>query len=124
MWGKRVQFIKSDRNKVRAICKDSGKKECPWLIYASYVPTDAMYRVKRYDSEHTCSRSFHVSWVSTKWILKKHSNRIRSNPTWPVKSLAETIETEHTIKVHIQKVYRAKKKALEMIQGGTIEQFQ
>ncbi|KAH7838022.1 hypothetical protein Vadar_021132 [Vaccinium darrowii] len=43
-WGKKVKFVKSDREKVRAICK--GKKGCPWLIYASYVPVDAVYRIK------------------------------------------------------------------------------
>ncbi|KAH7838938.1 hypothetical protein Vadar_032956 [Vaccinium darrowii] len=83
-----------------------------------------VYRVKKYDSEHTYTRSFHVPWVNTKWILKKYQNKIRNNPTWPVKSLAETIEFEHTVKVHIQKVYKAKKRALEIIQSSAAEQFQ
>ncbi|KAH7833745.1 hypothetical protein Vadar_009318 [Vaccinium darrowii] len=49
-WGKKVKFVKSDREKVRAIC--NGKKKCPWLIYASYVPADAVYRIKRFCVRH------------------------------------------------------------------------
>ncbi|KAI8530409.1 hypothetical protein RHMOL_Rhmol11G0056100 [Rhododendron molle] len=114
--GKAITFFKSDRDKVRAKCRDG----CPWLIYASYVPSDVVYRIKRYDSEHSCNRSFHVPWVSTKWILNKYKERIRRNPTWPVKSLADTIMGEHTVNVDIQKVYRARKMALEMIQGSAV----
>ncbi|KAI8530205.1 hypothetical protein RHMOL_Rhmol11G0037500 [Rhododendron molle] len=90
--GKKIKFLKNDREKVRVKCQDG----CDWLIYASYVPSDAVYRVKR----------------------------IRSNPTWPSKSLAETIEKERTVKVSIQKVYRAMQMALELIQGSAEEQFQ
>ncbi|KAF7153831.1 hypothetical protein RHSIM_Rhsim01G0063200 [Rhododendron simsii] len=117
--GKEITFLKSDRDKVRAKCRDG----CPWLIYASYVPSDALYRIKRYDNEHSCNRSFHVPWVSTKWILNKYKERIRRNPTWPVKSLANIIMGEHTVNVDVQKVYRARKMALEMIQGSACEQF-
>ncbi|KAI8530241.1 hypothetical protein RHMOL_Rhmol11G0040900 [Rhododendron molle] len=114
--GKEITFLKSYRDKVRAKCRVG----CPWLIYASYVPSDAVYRIKRYDIEHSCNRSFHVPWVSTKWILNKYKERIRRNPTWPVKSLADTIMGEHTVNVDIQKVYRARKMALEMIQGSAV----
>ncbi|KAF7147202.1 hypothetical protein RHSIM_Rhsim03G0174600 [Rhododendron simsii] len=118
--GKKIKFLKNDREKVRAKCEDG----CDWLIYASYVPSDAVYRVKRYDAVQNCVRSFHVPWVSTKWILDKYCDRIRSNPTWPTKSLAETIEKERTVRVSIQKVYRARQMALELIQGSAEEQFQ
>lgn len=39
--GKVIKFLKSDRSKVRAVCKGSKKqgsdksKGCPWLIYAA-----------------------------------------------------------------------------------------
>lgn len=118
--GKKIKFLKNDREKVRAKCQDG----CDWLIYASYVPSDAVYRVKRYYAVHKCVRSFHVPWVSTKWILDRYCDRIRSNPTWPIKSLAETIEKERIVKVSIQKVYRDKQMASELIQGSAEEQFQ
>ncbi|XP_058223113.1 uncharacterized protein LOC131332829 [Rhododendron vialii] len=77
--GKHITFTKSDREKVRAICKTG----CPWDIYASYVHADAVYRVKTYNSERSCTRSFDVPW----------------------------------------KAYRARKKALEVVQGKVAKQY-
>ncbi|KAH7832980.1 hypothetical protein Vadar_001984 [Vaccinium darrowii] len=117
--GKQIGFLKSDREKVRAVCK----KGCPWEIYASHVPADALYRIKTYISQHTCTRTFDVPWVSSKWIVAKYGNRIRSNPTWPIPSLVETIQQEWTVKVSTQKVYRAKNICLAMRDGIAIEQY-
>lgn len=97
--GKVIIFLKSDRSKVRAVCKGGKRRSCPWVIYAAYVPADEVFRVKTYVDTHTCTRSYHVPWVSTRWICNKYTDRIRSNPTWPVKSLAQTIEKEWTCKV-------------------------
>ncbi|KAI8551066.1 hypothetical protein RHMOL_Rhmol06G0156300 [Rhododendron molle] len=117
--GKMIKFKKYDRQKVKAVCQ----KGCPWEIYGSYVPSDALFRVKKYKSVHECSRSFHVPWVSMHLILKKYSERIKGNPTWLVKSLAQTIEKEQMVKVSIQKVHRARRMALEELQGSAEEQF-
>lgn len=114
-----IKFKKCDRQKVKAVCQTG----CPWEIYESYVPSDALFRVKKYKSVHECSRSFHVPWVSMHWILKKYGERIKGNPTWPVKSMAQTIEKEQMVKVSIQKVYRARRMALEELQGSAEEQF-
>ncbi|KAG5528103.1 hypothetical protein RHGRI_028889 [Rhododendron griersonianum] len=54
---------------------------------------------------------------------EKYGERIKGNPTWPVKSLAQTIEKEQMVKVSIQKVYRARRMALEELQGSAEEQF-
>ncbi|KAH7859402.1 hypothetical protein Vadar_000654 [Vaccinium darrowii] len=117
--GKKIKFLKSDREKVRAVCK----KGCPWECYASYVPADQLYRIKTHTPQHKCIRSYDVPWVSSNWIVNKYCNRIRNNPTWPVASLHTTIQQEWTCKVDIQKVYRAKRKALNIIHGSATEQF-
>ncbi|XP_058189566.1 uncharacterized protein LOC131307172 [Rhododendron vialii] len=57
--GKKIKFKKCDRQKVKAVCQTG----CPCEIYGSYVPSDALFRVKKYKSVHECSRSFHVPWV-------------------------------------------------------------
>ncbi|XP_028076867.1 uncharacterized protein LOC114278907 [Camellia sinensis] len=56
-------------------------------------------------------------------IVNKYWERIRLNPNWPIKSLADTITTEHNVKVDLQKVRRAKIKALTIIEGTASEQF-
>ncbi|KAH7846311.1 hypothetical protein Vadar_012400 [Vaccinium darrowii] len=117
--GKKIKFLKSDREKVRAVCK----KGCPWECYASYVSADQLYRIKTHTSQHKCIRSYDVSWVSGNWIVNKYCNKIRYNLIWLVPSLHTTIQQEWTCKVDIQKVYSAKRKALNIIHGSAIEQF-
>ncbi|KAH7866355.1 hypothetical protein Vadar_019290 [Vaccinium darrowii] len=118
-WGKEIKFLKSDKRQVRATCKSP----YPWTIYCSYVPNDEVYRVKTFIDEHSYVRSFKVLWVSTKWIVKKYSERIRKNPTWPIPSLVDTIQSEKTVQVNPQKAYRAKKISLDMLQGSAAKQF-
>ncbi|KAI8569475.1 hypothetical protein RHMOL_Rhmol02G0282000 [Rhododendron molle] len=119
--GKKIKFKKSDRAKVCAVCE--GKEDCPWYIYASFVKNDGLYRIKRYVDQHTCTRSYHVPWVSTKWIVKRYSDKICKNPTWPIQSLAETIESENTVNVDRQKVFRARRRSLAILEGDAKQQF-
>lgn len=121
--GKVIKFLKSDRKKVTAVCNGGKKRGCQWRIHASHVESDNLFRVKTFEGKHTCSRTYHVPWVSSKWICNKYLDRIRNNPTWPVKSLALTIEKEWTCKVSWTRVYRGKKKAMEVILGTATEQF-
>ncbi|KAH7846022.1 hypothetical protein Vadar_008846 [Vaccinium darrowii] len=107
--GKKIKFVKSDRKKVQAVCY--GRKACPWFIYAAYVKANGVFRVKHYINNHTCTRSYNVPWISTKWIVRTYSERIAKNPTWPIQSLVDTIESEWTVHVHYQKVFRATRKS-------------
>lgn len=118
-WGLQTRFLKCDREKVRVKCKEG----CPWELYASYVKADGVYRIKTLIDEHTCTRTYHVPWVSTNWIVNKYCERIKRNPTWPVSSLHDEIQAEWTVSLDIQKVRRAKKKALEMLEGTATQQF-
>lgn len=117
--GLQTRFFKCDREKVRVKCKVG----CPWELYASYVKSEGLYRIKTFIDTHTCSRTYNVPWVSTNWILHKYKDRIQRNPTWHVSSLHETIQAEWTVNLDRQKVSSAKKRALEMIQGNAAEQF-
>ncbi|KAH7837497.1 hypothetical protein Vadar_014550 [Vaccinium darrowii] len=93
--GKKIKFKKSDTKNVQAVCQGrKGKKGCPWFIYGAFVKGDGVFRVKHYIDNHTCSRSYNVPWVSTNWIVKRYSDRIAINPTWPIQSLVDTIEKE------------------------------
>ncbi|KAH7850083.1 hypothetical protein Vadar_027656 [Vaccinium darrowii] len=113
--GKVINFLKSDRSKVRTVCKGGKRSSCPWVIYAAYVLADKVFKVKTYDDTHTCTRSYHVPWVRTRWICNKYTDRIRSNPTWPIKSPAQTIKKKWTCKVSMPRVFRAKKRALNSL---------
>ncbi|KAH7841991.1 hypothetical protein Vadar_000269 [Vaccinium darrowii] len=119
-FGKKVKFVKNEKQKISAICLAKG---CPWYIYASFVKGDGVLRIKHYIANHSCSRKYNVPHVRTKWIVKRYGERIGKNPTWPIQSLADTIESEWIVHVDRQKVFRAKRRALAMLEGTPTEQF-
>ena len=47
----------------------------------------------------------------------------RSNPSWPVQSLMETIQKDFNVNVFKYQAYRAKHKAVELVEGTSKEQF-
>nr|KAJ0212708.1 hypothetical protein LSAT_V11C400168370 [Lactuca sativa] len=68
-----IDFIKNDKNRVRAICKgtipdlgqldpcgpsqsnkESEEKKCPWVLYASKWEQDVDWEIKTYEKEHRC----------------------------------------------------------------------
>lgn len=119
-FGKKIKFVKNEKQKVSGICLAKG---CPWYIYASFVKGGGVFRIKHYIANHSCSREYNVPHVSTKWIVKRYGERIGKNPTWPIQSLADTIESEWTVHVDRQKVFRAKRRALAILEGTATEQF-
>ena len=46
--------VKNDKTRVTAHCASDG---CPWLIYAAITLDEITFRIKTYDSQHTCIRS-------------------------------------------------------------------
>ncbi|KAH7842481.1 hypothetical protein Vadar_005799 [Vaccinium darrowii] len=102
-FGKKIKFVKIEKQKVSGICLAKG---CPFSL-----------RIKHYIANHSCSREYNVPHVSAKWIVKRYGERIGKNPTWPIQSLADTIEFEWTVHVDRQKVFRAKRRALAMLEA-------
>lgn len=107
--GLQTRFLECGRENVRVLCKES----CPWELYASYVKSEGLSRIKTFIDTHTCTRTYNVPWVSTNWIVDKYKDRIQRNLTWLVSSLHDTIQAEWTVNLDRQKVSRAKKRALK-----------
>ncbi|KAI5342123.1 hypothetical protein L3X38_009998 [Prunus dulcis] len=61
--------------------------------------------------------------MKSTWISKKYVDSLKSNPQWPVKSFKETVEKDYNTRVSRQQVYRAKDKALKLIEGRFNEQY-
>ena len=118
-WGKKIRFSKNERYRIRAICRAG----CDWMIYASKLDLEKTMQVKTYNGSHSCTRTFKVKHASSDWVADTYSDRLRSNPTWPMKSLKETIEKEHVIKLDRFLVYRGKEKAMTRVNGTDKEQF-
>ncbi|XP_020411996.1 uncharacterized protein LOC18788539 [Prunus persica] len=115
-----VVFIRNEALKLKAVC---GDPDCEWMIYASKMQHENTLQVKTYVGEHTCTQLWENPTVKSTWISKKYVHSLKSNPQWPVKSFKETVEKDYNTGVSRQQVYRAKYKALKLIEGSFNEQY-
>ncbi|XP_059654406.1 uncharacterized protein LOC132301144 [Cornus florida] len=113
-----IKFTKNDGDKVSAVCK----AESGWRIYASKTEGDDCLIVKTYVQDHANCLWFHSNaQASSSFIVNKYLEQLRLNPKMPLSTLKSTIASDLDIDVSKHKVYRAKKKALEIIEGNEEE---
>lgn len=77
-------FIKSDKQRIRVICKADN---CPYELFASKMHLENTLQIKTYIPEHNCSRVFDNSMVSAKYLSKQFVERIKLNTGWSTGTL-------------------------------------
>ncbi|WOG93543.1 hypothetical protein DCAR_0312829 [Daucus carota subsp. sativus] len=81
------------------------------------------YQIKVYDSNHTCTPTFHQKQINSRWIAEHYEDDIRMNPTWPLSSFLQKVVNDLHCHVSIFAIARAKRKALAKIKGQHVDQF-
>ncbi|KAK3041474.1 hypothetical protein RJ639_000451 [Escallonia herrerae] len=117
-YGKVICFGKSEEKKIKAVCK-----ECPWFVYASVRQNDTTWQIKSVQKEHTCGRSFDLHYVNSSWLAKKYVDKFMANPKWSHSSFSETVQTYYVVGVSKWQAYRARRKAISVIEGSIKEQY-
>ncbi|CAL8994909.1 unnamed protein product, partial [Prunus brigantina] len=108
-------FKRNERYKLKVYCK---KDPCPWHIYVSAKSSvDKTLVVKIYNLNHNCSRVWKNKQATTKRITDTFIDRVQSNPQIPPKSLLDVAAKEWVVSVSHIKRYRAKRAALQLIEG-------
>lgn len=82
--GWEVVFIKSDKQRVRVICKADNY---PDELFASKMHLEDTLQIKTYIPEHNCSRVFDNNMVSAKYLSKQFVERIKLNIGWSTGTL-------------------------------------
>ena len=119
--GHNFHFIKNESDRVRVRFAPDG---CPWLLYASLVNRkEKTMQVKTYKQEHKCGRVFKNTNLNSKVMASRYLKKFRSNPEIPAKAFARDVYYDLNSEVTISQAYRAKKKALRIIEGSYIEQY-
>ncbi|XP_058183731.1 uncharacterized protein LOC131301443 [Rhododendron vialii] len=116
---KAIKLVKIDSRRVRAACK----KPCQWSLLASKMQGLDSFQVRTYENTHNCKKVFHNRQVTSTCLSNKYVETLRSNPTWLVKSMKDQVQKDHKVGVSRSQLYRAKTKAMEMIEGSHVEQY-
>ncbi|XP_048319534.2 uncharacterized protein LOC125418882 [Ziziphus jujuba] len=105
---------KNEKTRVSAKC---GTYNYPWRIYASQLLDGVTFKVKICKERHTYIRKTKNAKVTSNWIASKLESLIQSNPDVKIGVLENDLRTTYGVKCGKQKIYRAKKKALDRMGG-------
>ncbi|KAK7255336.1 hypothetical protein RIF29_28743 [Crotalaria pallida] len=116
---KNVRFSKNDRKRMVVKCD----KECPFYLRLSRTRGSQCYQVVTYVPTHTCCRTAKNRQAKTKLLARKFMPLLRHTPSMRTKALC--LEARERWGVHLSKfqAYRAERRAIELIQGGMVDQY-
>ena len=94
------------------------------MVFASNICNSISVTIKTINSEHTCGRDFEkIKYVNSAWLAEKYVSKFEADPKWKRASFNKDVRDDMGLDASIWQYYRAKKRALEKIQGSTQEQY-
>ena len=108
-----IKFKLNEKTKIYVHCKN----DCGWRLYASVVPGKLTFQIKTFQSVCTCGKSFQHSQVSSSYVTRKYLQDFGKNPKWEVAEVQHHVRQDISVKLSRNQVYRAKRKAREMLKG-------
>eukprot|EP00268_Persea_americana_P037534 TRINITY_DN37191_c0_g3_i1.p1 TRINITY_DN37191_c0_g3~~TRINITY_DN37191_c0_g3_i1.p1 ORF type:complete len:769 (-),score=109.03 TRINITY_DN37191_c0_g3_i1:429-2735(-) len=112
-----LQYLKNDSVRVTVKCKADG---CPWRVHASRLPKMQKFTLRKINDEHTCSgdvgKDGHPQ-ATEFWIASVVKDKLRDNPQYKPREIANDILRDYGIKLKYQKVWRGREVAMEQLQA-------
>jgi hypothetical protein len=116
-WG--IRFVKNDKVRVRAVCQEG----CKFVAYLAKLPRELTFQLKTLQLEHSCSRCFKNPRMTAKFLAKKLVGRVKDQPDIKLKSIQKKVHRKYVTHISQSKAYRAKAKAMDILEGSHIEQY-
>ncbi|KAJ9546885.1 hypothetical protein OSB04_019428 [Centaurea solstitialis] len=96
--------------------KDEGPI-CPWVLHVSTSGEDKTWVVKTYNDVHKCLQSRKIRQCTSSFLSTQMEGTIAPNPNIPIGALKEQLQGKLQLQLSRQKIFRAKAKAMERLQG-------
>lgn len=118
--GTDFKFKKNDGDRVTAVCKN----ECGWKVHASFFQDTKAFQIKSlYGHPCQCPRSYHLKHANSRWIANKYMDSLSDDPSWKLSAMRKAVKRDWMVDVSHSQVYRAKRAALEAIEGNHRQQY-
>ncbi|KAG8379298.1 hypothetical protein BUALT_Bualt07G0073900 [Buddleja alternifolia] len=116
-----VKFQKNDNVRLKASCK---KIRCAWKVHVSLINGERSWQIKTYNPNHTnCYWDYNNTSLRSGWIGETVVKKFKSNLKLGTDEFREEICTTLKANVSRTQAYRAKRKALKMIEGSVEDHF-
>ncbi|KAH9797267.1 SWIM-type domain-containing protein [Citrus sinensis] len=99
-----------ERTRISVGCEGVG---CPWYLHASRTRFGDIFMVRSYYNVHTCQRLWKNPECTAQFIASQFQDTILANPETNVSFIQSELDRMYGCRVDKQKVYRAKKIALQ-----------
>lgn len=104
-----VQFVINDSKRCQVCCEG----DCPFYIWCSRDKDSESCTIKTLVDNHLCTKPYTNKMATVRYLCEVFGNRLRKNPQWKIKEMAETIKNKLEIEVPRIKILRLRKEALE-----------
>ncbi|KAK4390030.1 hypothetical protein Sango_2066300 [Sesamum angolense] len=119
--GFKVMRMRNEKKKKR-VTSHCSVKDCPWRVHVSPLADGVNFQVKTYVPNHTCVRSDPTKEASAEWIASKIESVLRENPGMKARGIRNELK-KFGVNPQYMQINRAKKKAMESIEGSYAESF-
>ncbi|GAU29374.1 hypothetical protein TSUD_31810 [Trifolium subterraneum] len=114
-----LRYIKNDNERVRVGCKDG----CPFVALLSKVPGEDTWQLRTLNDEHKCMPEYRVKRLNANWLGKKLVSSVRENPNIKLTDICTKAHEKWRAGVSRLKAYRARKSAIDLVDGSFKEQY-
>nr|KAJ0188092.1 hypothetical protein LSAT_V11C900470250 [Lactuca sativa] len=100
------------------------KGECAFRLWASWMSDKTRFQIKSLKSDHKCERYKNLgSMVTYVWIWNHYTREFLLRQKMSVRKLRTTMSLKFGIHVSVGQCRRAKKYALQLVDGTLAEHF-
>ncbi|KAG8368931.1 hypothetical protein BUALT_Bualt15G0097700 [Buddleja alternifolia] len=92
-------------------------------VHAYKVKHECTFQIRTYVPKHTCGASFKVKNMKSKWLTEKYLRRFKTDPKRNVSGFRQDAIDETQCHISEDQVYRAKRRAIRMIERTQDDQF-
>lgn len=119
--GYQLCFEKNDRKRLLVKCC---KGECTFRLWASWMSDEASFQIKSLKPVHKCARNYKLgSMVTYAWIGSHYTREFLLRQKMSVRKLRTAVSQKFGIHVSVGQCRRAKKYALQLIDGTLVEHY-
>lgn len=117
--GYEFKFLKNESRRVTVKCAH----DCGFRLHASPMYEERSFQIKKIDQQHSCTRTYTNNNATSSWLSQRYLAKFSDALESKVSSMKKTIRREWLLNVSENKVYRAKRKALQLIRGDHRGQY-
>jgi hypothetical protein len=113
------KYVHNEKKRVTAHCKSL----CHWKIHASWTPCRKYFQIKTLHDEHNCGSDYYNKKATIRWAANRYVEIFRDQRSFKARALREMIRRDYNVQMTILSCHRAKKMAIEILDGRDGEQY-